>query len=372
MFLEKSSFFYNFYKNFNKSIINFNKFFDINKTKIQFTLLKKSVLNEISFLDPYIKSHIYKNYIYAYKFSHSSFKTVFYFASSSQILTPYIKNEGLRLYYLILLFQYFCNKSINQQIYYYPSSFKKEFPKSISSSLSPREVNSGVTFIENASHHHLNNGKIILFRKEEVYKVCIHELIHSFHMDYPLIIHSKRVHNNLCSNYPILLNEAYTEALATMINLYLVYLMKEKLFDKSGIININDNYIINVNKLRIMFKNELSYELGLSKEILKHNGLKYNELNKLVKEDVCLKEFSQSTNVFSYYVLKPLLLNDIDYYDNFMKNNTNNGFIIKDSINILESYVLETLRNEKSHYVKSLKNAILHKSRSLKMVYYQL
>ena len=121
-----------------------------------------------------------------------------------------------------------------------------------------------------------------------------------------------------------------------------------------------------------MFKNELNYELGLSKKVLNHNGLKYNELYQLVKTDTCLKKFLQHTNVFSYYVLKPLILNNIDYYDNFMKNYTNNGFIKNEGINVLEQYILEILKDENSHYVKSLKRAKINSSRSLKMVFYQM
>ncbi len=369
MFLTRNSFFYNLYKNMNKSLIDFNKIFDIQKIKITFEVAKKNIIQDISFLDSEIQSHIFKNYIYTYTFQLPSFPTKLKMGSSSQILTPSIERTGIKLLYLILYFQYFCNKNLIQEIYYYPSSFKKVFSKN---PLSPREVNSGVTFIENVEHQHKHNGKIVLFRKEEVYKVCIHEMIHSFHMDYPLIIHSHTMKSELCSNYPILLNEAYTESLATMLNLYFVYLQKEHFMSPYGIYNIPEHYIFNINKLRAMFKNELNYELGLSKKVLNHNGLKYDELNKLVKEDSCLKKFLQHTNVFSYYVLKPLILNNIDYYDDFMKNYTNNGFMKNEGIQILEDYILNIMRNNDSHYVKSLKRAKISTSRSLKMVFYQM
>lgn len=369
MFLNRNSFFYTFFKKINDSLLSFNQIFDKNKIKITFQVTKKSTIQDISFLDHDIQSFIFKNYIYTYSFQHSGFPTKLKMGSSSQILTSSIERDGIKLLYLILFFQYFCNKNVMQEVYYYPSSFKKQFSRN---PLSPREVNSGVTFIEQAENQHNHNGKIVLFRKEEVYKVCIHELIHSFHMDYPLIIHSHTMKSELCSNYPILLNEAYTESLATMLNLYFVHLQKEGFMNNYGIYNIPENYVMNVNKLRLMFKNELNYELDLSKKVLNHNGLKYNELHKLVKDEVCLKEFLQHTNVFSYYVLKPLILNNIIYYDNFMKNYTNNGFIKNEGINVLEQYILEILKDENSHYVKSLKKAKIGTSRSLKMVFYQM
>ncbi len=368
-FLQRNSFFYTFFKKLNDHIFLFNKIFDINKIKITFEVSKKSAIQDISFLDENIQSFIFKNYVYTYTFQHVGFPTILKMGSSSQILTPSIERDGIKLLYLILCFQHFCNKNVKQEVYYYPSSFKKVFSKN---PLSPREVNSGVTFIEKVENHHAHNGKVILFRKEEVYKVCIHELIHSFHMDYPLIIHSHDMKSELCSNYPILLNEAYTESLATMLNLYFAYLQKEGFVSKYGVYNIPEHHILNITKLRTMFKNELNYELGLSKKVLNHNGLKYNELYKLVKTDTCLKKFLQHTNVFSYYVLKPLILNNIDFYDNFMKNYTKNGFINNDGINVLEQYILGILKDENSHYVKSLKRAKIGSSRSLKMVFYQL
>ncbi len=369
MFLNRNSFFYNYFKKLNHHNFLFNKIFDINKIKITFEVSKKNAIQDISFLDENMKGYIFKKYFYTYIFQHSGFPTILKMGSSSQFLTTSIERNGIQLLYLILFFQYFCNKNMMQEVYYYPTLFKKQFSKN---PLSPREVNSGVTFIEKAEAQHIHNGKIVLFRKEEVYKVCIHELIHSFHMDYPLIIHSHTMKSELCSNYPILLNEAYTESLATMLNLYFVYLQKERFMNKYGVYNIPENHIINVTKLRAMFKNELNYELGLSKKVLNHNKLKYNELYKLVKTDTCLKEFLQHTNVFSYYVLKPLILNNIDFYDNFMKNYTNHGFINKEGIHILEKYILEILKDENSHYVKSLKRAKIGSSRSLKMVFYQI
>ncbi len=369
MFLKRNSFFYTFYQKINKSIIEFNPLFDISKIKITFELTKKNAIQDISFLDSEIQSHIFKNYIYTYIFTHPSFPTKLKMGSSSQILTPSIERDGIKLLYLILYFQYFCNKNLIQEIYYYPSVFKKVFSKN---PLSPREVNSGVTFIERAENQHQHNGKIVLFRKEEVYKVCIHEMIHSFHMDYPLIIHSHSMKSELCSNYPILLNEAYTESLATMLNLYFVYLQKERFMTSYGVYHIPEHFVINITKLRAMFKNELNYELGLSKKVLYHNGLKYDELYKLVKEDSCLKTFLQHTNVFSYYVLKPLILNNIDFYDDFMKNYTNYGFMKKEGIEVLENYILNNMKEQNSHYVKSLKRAKIRTSRSLKMVFYQM
>ncbi len=279
---------------------------------------------------------------------------------------------GAKMLYIILLMQRIFQKECKQIIYYYPVPKKKSFTQNLQI-LTPKEVNSGVTFLENRHNHDHMNGKIILFREEEVFKVLIHELIHSFHLDYELVMHSMRLKNDLCSNYPILLNEAYTEAFATMINLYLVYWEKRK-SKKGKEKEEKENKIESKEKkiLQKMFRAELTYELGLARKILQLNGMKSADLWKLVKDDTCLKRFMQQTNVFSYYILKPLLLSNMEFYDRFMTQYTRNGVIQREGIQILENYIVGLLRDPNSSFVKLLKSSQEHNTRTLRMVYWKL
>ncbi len=365
-FLDRTSYFYTLYEKINKHIYDFD--YDIKNVKVNMIVTNKNELNEISFLDESIQYYIQKNFVYTYVFSYVGYSTKLYIGSVSQVKIP---KTGYLLLYLILLLQKVFHKEIEQNIYYYPTPFKKQYKNKIyKSGLTPKEVNSGVTFLEHIHNHHHKNGKIILFRKEEVYKVLIHELIHSFHLDYPLVSHSMRLTKDICSNYPVLLNEAYTESLATMINMYFVYLKNEKCL-KDIRFKMKSGYIINVDKLNSMFKYELKYELGLCKKVLELNHLRYNEIWKLIKDDSCLKNFEQQTNVFSYYVLKPLLLGNMDYYDRFMSQYTKDGLIMSEGIQILENHVYNTMRDDKSYLVKLLRRSTIHKTNSLKMVYHQ-
>ena len=91
---------------------------------------------------------------------------------------------------------------------------EKKFPKK-NEILGPNEVNSGLTFLD--VH---KNGDIILYRKEELLKVLIHELIHSNLIDEKIIFSGSinEFSKLFCVNYNILLNEAFTESFATIIN----------------------------------------------------------------------------------------------------------------------------------------------------------
>ena len=117
-------------------------------------------------------------------------------------------------------------------------------------------------------------------------KVCIHELFHSNLIDFDFIIStiSKNFEKEYCFHYPVLLNEAYTECLALIINIMYIGIMTHK-----SEAYINQMYekevkysIYNVSKILDY------YQIHSVQEIKKNNGN-------------CLKYFNQTTNVFSYY-----------------------------------------------------------------------
>ena len=90
-------------------------------------------------------------------------------------------------------------------------------------SLNSDQVNTGITY------KNLNNSEIFLWRKEEIVKVCIHELIHSLDWD------TNKSHNEIFNifknefniNKKILLAEAYTEGWAKILNCYIcAYLLE--------------------------------------------------------------------------------------------------------------------------------------------------
>ena len=100
---------------------------------------------------------------------------------------------------------------------------KKKFPKKKNSLLGPNESNSGVTF-----SNFVESGEITIYRNEECLKVLIHELIHANFIDKELIFINekleKQFNSYFCTNYEILLNEAFTEAMATILNLFYIHI----------------------------------------------------------------------------------------------------------------------------------------------------
>ncbi len=144
--------------------------------------------------------------------------------------------------------------------------------------------NSGVTFTFGNT-----NGIILLWRKEELQKVLIHELIHALKIDKNLI-NNEFIHTKLLKMINIKQNinifESYTEVLATLLNI--IYY---------SIFNNINNY-----KIFDLYELELKHSIMKASQILKFKNIR--DLNHLIDNFI---EFKQNTSVCSYYIIKMIL-----------------------------------------------------------------
>lgn len=188
----------------------------------------------------------------------------------------------------------------------------------------PANVNSGSA---------LTGVFINLWRKEELHKVLIHELIHYFEIDFVHPIYrskiaqdyTKKLHNTyrICGDDRI--GEAYTEALAIIIHCsYIAYMLG---FKKE--------------EIRHLLELEINFSLFQMAKILKHSDIE--TVAKLKRDDdspICLK---QDTSVFSYYIIKVSLLVMFNDFIEFVQNyNHNNGMSCgKSSDKFWDDYISE-------------------------------
>jgi len=200
-------------------------------------------------------------------------------------------------------------------------------------SLSGDQVNTGVTY------HYSHKSDIYLWRKEEIIKVCIHELIHSLDWDTrkseDAIV--SIFNNELDINKNILLSEAYTEAWAEILNCYLCACSIE-----------NDTHEI---FCRFIHYIELETIFSIW-QIIKIIHLS-NNTNKC-SIDNFLKITDKDTNVFPYYFLTAgILFNVSDWiclcssicqnYINYLgsnKNDKNIGLRFSECITVNDFYTL--------------------------------
>jgi len=235
---------------------------------------------------------------------------------------------------------------IFQKVIYFDSNEKKEFPKTEGQSLGPHECNSGLSYLNNDQ---TNNGLIVIYRHEEHYKVLIHELIHANYIDHHIIKHDEfknKMNHYICSKYTILLSEASTETYATILNIFFV--------------NIHQNR--GKRKLEAMFQNELNYNTFIYSKILDY--YKIDDITVIFRKNrdiECTHFFPQETNVFSYYILKNILMHKHNDFANFL-------FEEKSEIKILENLIFQNLELINQNYKKPR----FFKSKSLRMTLNQI
>lgn len=292
-----------------KHILKIN---DINNIKL-YNILYNLLNNNCNFIDKIILDDINK-----YKYT-----KIFYYENIYFIYTSYNKLTKLEIndIYKYIYIIYSLKKIVNNNklifISVWSTNFKKEFPEK-NKILNSYNCNSGATFTFGRG-----NGVILIWRKEELQKVLIHELIHALKID--INIYNNELYNinflnikNLKNNINIF--ESYTELLATILNIIYYSIFN----------NVNNN------KIYKLYDLELKHSLIKASQILKFNN--FNNINDVLTSD---KEFTQDTSVFSYYIIKMILFYNIKYFINLIKNKCfeDNNIIFQNNINCKINYL---------------------------------
>ena len=212
-----------------------------------------------------------------------------------------------------LLSLYFNNKNKNN-IYIYLTPFKKKITGKI---LKKDNINSGYT--------NILSKDITIYRIEELEKVFIHELIHSFNIDNhlnPIII------NNMNNNIYININESITELLADII--YYIYLHLEYKKDLNEIINL-----------------EFKFSINQSLKYLHH--FEYNNFNEFLYNNNKLK-INDNTNYIEYVIIKTALLFNIDKFITIFFNNN----LLHIDYELCKKFIIDSLYNK--DFIKLINN----------------
>lgn len=168
--------------------------------------------------------------------------------------------------------------------------------------LSAKNINSGSTY---------PGIQITCWRKEELYKVLIHELFHYYNFDFHSSDHNyDNAYNRLTIakiNGVDKINESYTEPATIVIFTLMISYIESK----------NKNNNVNINNIMKLFKQNIQYEVDflmfqLSKFILFFGGNSFDEYD---KEYI---KFNQTTSVRSYFVIKLFILANLNVFITFM------------------------------------------------------
>ena len=267
-----------------------------------------------------------------------------------------------------------CSKN-GLNITFFNTPFLRTLNDDVNNVLGAKNVNGGFCF------GCQNVGNIIIYRKEECFKVFTHELIHNMGIDQYFFDFMNLAKNKQCNEYKI-------------------YKSFIKNYNISKEININDNNIglqecfvefwgeffnnvltsflyansctlsNNINKFKI-YKNiftkiiqfEYIHNYYQVYKILNFNNMSYNDLIiKNVKninyDNIVYNNFREHTHIFSYYILKLFLLIDYEGFINssislsIIDNIYNINFL--QNSNNMDNFFKFLLAN--SHNTKTLKN----------------
>jgi hypothetical protein len=233
----------------------------------------------------------------------------------------------------------------NLTIYFYFTSLEKRLPQSNIVVLDEINVNTAFTY------SCPKNSEIVVFRKEEWFKVFIHETFHNFGLDFSnMKINESTQH--ILKIFPVNsyvnLYEAYSEFWAEIINaLFCSFLNLEN--------KNNLNQFLKYSEFFINF--ERTYSFFQLVKVLNFMGLTYKDLYlKNPKSELLRKTmYKEKSNILSYYVIKTILLNS---YQDFLKwCSINNSSLLQFKKTIVNQKLF-CLFIEKKYKIKSIITSI--------------
>ena len=232
-----------------------------------------------------------------------------------------------------------CSKTVSIFIYFTP--FEKQLPDNPLHIIDTEHVNSAYT--TGCKEH----TEIVLYRKEEWFKVFIHETFHNFGLDFSnMSMHdvNKKLKDIFNVNVEFNLYESYCEFWGRTINtLMYSYQSIRKLNSTSSPSPAKPSKMLT--KFKICFKTDMQRECKHSLiqaiKILDFLDLKYNHIVEKKDENVsiCNYLYKENTSVFSYYIITSLLMNNYNHFMYWCSKNNNLLIQFKKTPGNLDSYM---------------------------------
>ena len=259
----------------------------------------------------------------------------------------------------------YCSKNLTVYIYF--TNNKRLLPSSSVQIIDANNVNGGISNIcvKNSL------SEIVIYRKEEWFKVLIHETFHNYGLDFSdLVINS--IKNDFRKLFPVKSNmevfESYTEFWAEIINICFICFLTIENMPKE---NSRQKFL---QLTRELINIERCFSMFQCCKILSFMGLEYEDLflnNKLskIKRDNLYKE---KTNIFPYYVVKCILMYYCEDFLIFCNENNTSLLRFNKTTNNLHNYfmfvkekhnnqlLLEDMKKMNKYFIHLSKNEIHH------------
>lgn len=207
-------------------------------------------------------------------------------------------------------------------IYLYFTSLLKTLPTSNDTVLDENHVNTAFTTSCPV------DSEIVIFRKEEWFKVLIHESFHTFGLDFSEM-NASTANKCILTIFPVdsTVNayEAYSECWAELLNALMCGFFESS--DKSNVYQV-------LSKTELYINVERRYALFQMVKTLDFMGLQYADLYSKTKYSAHLREnnYKENSNVLSYYVIKTILMYHFESFLEWSHTHNNNILDFKKSL----------------------------------------
>lgn len=259
--------------------------------------------------------------------------------------------------------------------------------------LKPIHVNGGVSTVCQTS------GKILVYRKEEWFKVFIHETMHNYGLDFSTLNITNaniRLQKIFTIQKDIKIYESYCEVWARIVNIIFESYFEinahnkfssrttrknfiEKLHNVHNIHNTHNTHNTSIkishnkrDKFLNCFYDYLQHESIFSLfqciKILNYMGLDYNIISNCtdVNYITVKKLYKEETNVFAYYIIVAILLANFNSFVLWCIDNNTNLFHFKKSEKNIDSFISFIHANYKTNNILKLVVAVENKLESQK------
>jgi hypothetical protein len=310
---------------YTKKQMGHQAFYNLKLNKIEHVnqIPRPSTFNSDSFPQP-VRNHIddYSLSSLTYSFKLFERNIIIHFIIEEDNPEPYINKYNSYVDH-ILVWLYIVNDYASHScsntltLFIYHTSLSKTLPHSPIEVLNENNINTAFT------RTCLKNAEIVVYRKEEWFKVLMHESFHNFALDFS-DMDSSNCHAQILSIFPVNskvnLFEAYTEFWARIMNvLFCSYFNCKNKNDLDEFLS-NTEYFMNF---------ESNYSFFQLIKVLDFMNIDYKNLYQKTELSANLRAtlYKEDTNVLSYYVITSILIYNYQSFLYWCK--TNNTSILQ-------------------------------------------
>ena len=297
---------------------------DDNSSLLDSRFIPKSIADEISNCEK----------IFVFKAKINKFDLIVKFVLKNNEETTNYHEKFKKIYtWLKFIYKYSDSNQKKFILYLYLSDHKKLLPESKTDILDQVNCNTAVTYACAV------NGECLIYRKEEWFKVLIHETMHSLCMDFSGLDY-KKLRKDVKSIFPLKsefeISESYSEFWATFLNIT---------FTSTFISKNEKEFLVN---WEVMIYIETLFSMFQVAKIL--DFLEIIEYENLFKPNT----YRQRTHVFEYYILKVIFIMNYNSFFKLCYENNSQIICFKKTAKMLEEIFKFIKNNYKSD--KLIKN----------------